>query len=381
MLAIPLGLSILGLAAYDDLFTLKIRNGFVVLGVAAGICVQGAAAAIGLTAPHDLSMAALNAGVALAAGAAFWHFGLWSAGDAKLFAAAVLLLPPSLYHARGAWLPAFILLVNASAFVLVAATYWFLKGLLTRFRGPRREAVSVVRAQPSAPDSASSALSTPKPPLDSASTTLSTQHSALNMVCATFVGFVMILILGRAANEQVGRLLGGAQASGIGLYLVLFILMRHVSALFRRRPVFWTGVVVVAAVVVWTAATRGAAGLLSLVDIGWISAALMVFRVLYDRLVRDLDEKTIAAGELRPAMIIAPSAVERLGIRDIVKDTDVGTLLPDGLTDAQVRDITAALVARGVREMQVSRTAPFAPFLLLGFLLTAWFGKTVLQIH
>ncbi|MBI5524942.1 MAG: prepilin peptidase [Deltaproteobacteria bacterium] len=367
-LSIPLGLSILGLAAYDDLFTLKIRNRFVVLGIAAGICFQGALAALGLSAPRDFWMAVLNGAAAFLAGAAFWHFGLWSAGDAKLFAAAALLLPPSLYRSHGAWLPAFILLINASAFVLIAAAYWFLKGLLTRFRGPRPKGNGTPLA---APPSAKASEDEPA----------GKQHSALRVVSATFVGFVMILIVGRALNEQVGALLGAARASSMGIYLVLFILMRQVSAIFRRRPVFWTGVGVVGAYVAWTAATRGAAGLFSLLDMGWISVALMVFRVLYDRLVRDLDEKTIALGELRAAMIIAPSAVERLGIKDVVKDTDVGTLLPDGLTDAQVRDITAALAAGNIAEIQVSRTAPFAPFLLLGFLMTAWLGKTVLQVY
>ena len=358
-LAIPLGLAIIGLAAYDDFWTYKIRNRFVILGVAAAFAYHGLCAALGISTPHALSMAVLNGAAAFIAGAALWHFGLWSAGDAKLYAVAALLLPPSVFQARGAWLPAFILLVNASAFVLAMALYWFARGLLAKARGP-----SV--AQGSAPEGGNAGPGAPVPP-----------RAPLVSYAAAFVGFLAIMIAGRLINMEIARAMSAAHASGAGVYLVLFILMRQISAFFQRRPIFWTTVAAVGAYAAWTGATKGAPGLFALVNMGWISAGLLVFRLLYDRLVKDLDERAIAPGELRPGMVLSEATIRRHDLEATVRETDIGVLLPDGLTAAQARDLSAHLAAGGVTTIEVSRTAPFAVFLLLGFLATAVLGGTI----
>jgi Flp pilus assembly protein protease CpaA len=347
LLSIPLGLAIIGLAAWDDAWTYKIRNRFVVLGVVAAVVCHGLCAALGITTHHAFTMAIVNGAAALLAGAALWHFGLWSAGDAKLYAVAALLLPPSIYEARGAWLPAFIVLINASAFVLSAAIVWFFKGVAARARRPA----------PAAP-----------------STPLSERARG---AAAGFVGFLVIMVAGRLINEEAARALGASSASGVGVYLVLFIMMRQISAFFRRRAAFWAAVAAVGAYAAWTGATRGAAGLAALVSMGWISAGIIAFRVLYDRLVKDLDERAIAPGELREGMVLTGAAVTRHGLAEEVKKTDIGVLLPDGLTAGQARDLAAHLAAKGVATIDVSRTAPFAVFLLLGFLATAILGGVI----
>lgn len=60
----------------------------------------------------------INALVALGAGFAFWRFGLWTAGDAKLFFAYALIVPLGAYHyGYVPYFPSFIILINS----LVAA--------------------------------------------------------------------------------------------------------------------------------------------------------------------------------------------------------------------------------------------------------------------
>lgn len=351
-LSIPLGLAIVGLAAYDDFWTYKIRNRFVILGVAAAVAYHGLSATLGISTPHAFTMTVVSGAAALVAGAALWHFGVWSAGDAKLYAVATLLLPPSIYEARGAWLPAFILLVNTSAFVLATAIYWFLKGLLEKAR--RRGANKEAAGAPSKPLAARA------------------QGAA-----AVFVGFLVIMIGGRLISQEIARAASTVHVGGAGVYVVLFILMRQISTFFQRRPVFWTGVAAVGAYAAWTVTEKGAPGLVALVKMGWASGGILLFRVLYDRLVKDLDERTIAPGELRQGMVLGEGAVREHDLDAFVRATDIGVLLPDGLTAAQARDFASHLEARQVVAVQVSRTAPFAIFLLLGFLVTAAFRGVI----
>jgi hypothetical protein len=114
-----------------------------------------------------------------------------------------------------------------------------------------------------------------------------------------------------------------------------------------------------------------------MLNMSGISAALMVFRLLYDRLVRELDERAIPPPELRAGMILAPGEVDRHALDEFVAKTDIGFLLPDGLTVPQARELSAELSRRGVDAVKVSRTAPFAVFLLMGFVLTCVLGGAI----
>ena len=112
---------IIGLAtSWEDIKFGKIRNKWILLGLAGGIALQAAALAGGFL-PTDLIFSGLlNALIALLVGYLLWYFDLWAAGDAKLFFVFALLLPLS-YYSRTylPFFPSFALLVNTFVPVLL----------------------------------------------------------------------------------------------------------------------------------------------------------------------------------------------------------------------------------------------------------------------
>jgi len=112
---------IIGLAtSWEDIKFGKIRNKWILLGLAGGIALQAAALAGGFL-PTDLIFSGLlNALIALLVGYLLWYFDLWAAGDAKLFFVFALLLPLSYYSRTYLPLfPSFALLINTFVPVLI----------------------------------------------------------------------------------------------------------------------------------------------------------------------------------------------------------------------------------------------------------------------
>ncbi|MFA6034270.1 MAG: hypothetical protein WC889_15330, partial [Myxococcota bacterium] len=269
-LCIPLGVVILGLAAWEDLWTFKIRNSLIVTGLIAAAVFHGASAALGFSTMQALAMTGLSGATAIFAGYAMWHYSVWSAGDAKLFAVATVLLPPRIFEAGGGWLPPFSLMVNASLFVLMAGMWWFVRGLWVRYTSRRADGA-----------------------LPAGAGNGPVSRKLLAEYLPAFLGFMVFMVVARALMMLGGKVISTVAPVQGGMYVAMFILMRQLSSVFRRRSAIIPGVLIVVVWGVWAVAQRGAAGLYEMLNMSGISAALMVFRLLYDRLVRELDERAI----------------------------------------------------------------------------------------
>src|SRR3990167_4953201 len=91
---------ILGVAAsYSDIRYGKIKNAWIVLGIIAAVAIYSS---IFIAYRDTVSLspfytkALINAALALLIGFLLWYFGLWTAGDAKLFFVFALLIAPIL---------------------------------------------------------------------------------------------------------------------------------------------------------------------------------------------------------------------------------------------------------------------------------------------
>ncbi len=125
------GIVALGIVtSYEDIRFSRIRNKWVILGIAYAVIAYGV---LRLFVFAGIGFAGLltNFLFSIAAGFGLWYFGLWSAGDGKLFIAFSLLLPLQAYslgYVR--WIPSITLLINT----YVPAVVFLIITLLFRLR-------------------------------------------------------------------------------------------------------------------------------------------------------------------------------------------------------------------------------------------------------
>lgn len=101
------------LTSIEDIKTGKIRNKLIIIAVAFALLWK-----LFINTGH-VNSTFLNAGISLAIGFAFWHFRLWTAGDAKLFFAYSLLVPFETYqYGYLPYFPSLVILINALAVAL-----------------------------------------------------------------------------------------------------------------------------------------------------------------------------------------------------------------------------------------------------------------------
>ncbi len=120
-----------GLVTLEDLKTKKIKNKWLALGLLSGLILDSAFLIfVGLD-PVYLGLVSLNFFSALAVGFLLWSLGSWPAGDAKLFALYVFLLPLHYYYKNYLPIfPGFALLLNI---FIPFLTFLFLKSLFFLF--------------------------------------------------------------------------------------------------------------------------------------------------------------------------------------------------------------------------------------------------------
>ncbi len=301
-----------------------------------------------------------NALLAFVAGFALWWFGLWAAGDAKLFALLALLVPLSAYS--GAFWPAFpsyVLLFNTFLAVLAI--------LLTELaiRGARQ----AVRPTPEEAEAWRTAGTWVK-------------GHAWDLV----VGFVGVLFL-FLVIKTLRMLLRDALAdttpisSPTAMYFVLFLVFYPLSRLMRHK---WVGIPVVVATLGWIAYAAffptPEYNLATILHVGALSISVVLFLVVYELYLNVFDFKAIGVWQLKPRMILAKKTREVLKEDMDLINGKLGAIGPDGLSAAQAETLRRWWIDRGKgARIHVSRTIPFAPALFVGTLLTVVLGGYLLR--
>ncbi len=125
---IGLVLSLSFFVVVDDIRHKKIKNKFIILGASLGLVLFLAFWFSGNISVAYLKDVLINSGIALVVSFALWKWGIWPAGDAKLFALFSFLLPLEFYSKSYlAYFPAFSFLVNSFMLLLY---FIFLKSIL-----------------------------------------------------------------------------------------------------------------------------------------------------------------------------------------------------------------------------------------------------------
>jgi Flp pilus assembly protein protease CpaA len=146
-LLLPVIFLIGAITSYEDFRYGKIRNKWIVLGLAWGILIYALFLCWGILIPfiqkiYQVPLISIlpsyilkvfiNSFLSLCVGFSLWYFDLWSAGDAKLFAVFSLLLPlDSYWRTYLPYFPSFVLLVNifvsATLFMVVCDFFIFFR--------------------------------------------------------------------------------------------------------------------------------------------------------------------------------------------------------------------------------------------------------------
>ena len=135
------------ITSYQDFRYGKIKNKWIVLGLAWGVGIYVLFLIQGIIAEPIISSSYIfkvfvNSFIALIVGYLLWHFNLWSAGDAKLFFVFALLLPLGYYWRTAVpYFPSSVLLINtfipALIFLMFLGIFCVFKKGFSFFKTPK----------------------------------------------------------------------------------------------------------------------------------------------------------------------------------------------------------------------------------------------------
>lgn len=340
----------LAATAWSDWRRGKIYNRLVAAVVVVALAWQlslAAAAALGWTqASPRLGLLLLNASIGLAVAVGMWIEQVWAAGDAKVFAATLLLVPLRAYGAEPLpWFPAMAWLVNI--FVVLFAVLvgeWALASARRIRNGPAAFARTAREVRARAADLALAAL-------------------------AFLFSLLLVRVLRREARLE---LLGGLELAPSALLLVLFVGVHWVVRIMRHR---WVAAAVLALTALalaheaWT--TGRVAGWRNLITLNLAGVALLMVRFLYVLQVRSREEMLVDASALRPHMLLSWRQEKRQREDQRFNEKKLGPVGIEGISAEQVAMLQEVFGPAGLNEpVGIARTLPLGPILLAGLVLT-----------
>lgn len=292
-----------------------------------------------------------NAGIALFAGFALWWYGLWAAGDAKMFATLSLLLPLSTY--KNAFMPIFpsyVLLFNTFASLMVIlATELIARIVRQALRPAQHEAMAAAEAAKWV-----------------------RQHwreLLLGFIGLIFV-FVALKVL-RGLFRDFFVDLTHLETRPV-VYLVLVLAFHPLAMLLRKKWALAAVAALSAAYVLYVAIWPSEGhNMASVMSVSVLALSVMLFYLLYGLYLNVFDFRAIRLWELKPRMILARRTIEVLKEDLDMLEKKMGPVGPDGLSKEQVEVLRRWWIDRGKGgTIWVSRTFPFAPALFIGTILT-----------
>ncbi len=305
---------------------------------------------------------AINAVLAFVIGILLWWFGMWAAGDAKLFGVLAAIIPLSSYSASyWAIFPAYVLLFNT----FVALLGILVGELAVRFFR------ATFKPTPEDRDSWKAALAWVK------------DHK-LDIVRGFFgiLFFMLIIKALRMLTQDIIGVFAKIESSTL-MYVILFIIFQPLSKLMRKRWVLITMVVFTVGFTVHAAIfPTKTHNVVNIVTMSGLMLAIVGFLIVYQLYLNVFDYRPIRIWELRPQMLLARKTTDMLKEDGDLLDHKMGPINPDGLTRAQIDTLRRWWIDRGKGgTIWISRTIPFAPALFIGTLLTVIFSGYIFRIH
>ena len=309
-----------------------------------------------------LAKMAINAVTAFLIGILLWWFGMWAAGDAKLFGVLAAIIPLSSYSASyWAIFPAYVLLFNT----FVALLAILVGELVVRFfratfrptaedRGSWKAAIAWVR-----------------------------DHK-LDIVRG-FFGILFFMLVIKALRMLTQDIIGifAKIESNTLMYVLLFLIFQPLSKLMRKRWVLITMVVFTAGFTAHAAIfPTESHNVINILRMSGLMLAVVGFLIVYQLYLNVFDYRPIRIWELRPQMLLARKTIDTLKEDGDLLDHKMGPINPDGLTRAQTDTLRRWWIDRGKGgTIWISRTIPFAPALFVGTLLTVIFSGYIFKIN
>ena len=349
-----------GVISYYDLKYERIKNKHILITLAAG-CVWYLFIAIfgdrvGLQA--DARAIATNTLLALAIAFGMYYANLWSPADAKWYVALVFVIPLTSYQRVSVdFVPGIVLLVNAyiCAFLFIFGEF-LLRSLrrmwdfLTELR--QYDAVGrqdrVYRMGVAVWD-----------------------YIPRFFVMAVGVAFVMVLL--RIVMVKGQQFLGPyLHLKPATIFLIIFLLF---NPLYRLMRIKWVFIPVLFALVTWVISVLiqqdNPQKVAQLLNIGYISISLIMFRELYSQWQKGIESRWIEIDELEPRHVLSDNTKADLVAKELFTVEELSGVGMDGLSDEQI-----AKILREYRHetyhgfIEVQKTIPFGPFLYLGLIAT-----------
>jgi len=300
----------------------------------------------------------INAVLALALGFLLYELKLWAAGDAKVFALIAFSLPLSVYEENYfSYFPSFVLFFNifiAMFFILVVE--FVVQNGISAFRSR-------------------GALFT-----DKAKTLWQKAGENKIMVLKLLVFFLALFTIVRIMRHFVREGLDQfMEINKTVIYVILFLMFRPLMRLAAKPWAFTVGVLILVGYGVYAFLfdPTGQAKW-EFINIGWLAASIIIFRLVYDAYLKATDQLEIPFAELRKGMILGEETAQAFRERKQFFQEKLGEFSPDGLSYEQAGAVVAWYEENEPEgTLFVSATIPFAPALLIGTALTVIFGGLV----
>lgn len=304
---------------------------------------------------------AANFGLAFAVGFGLWWFGMWAAGDAKLFAVLAAMVPLGAYaNAFWPFFPSYVLLFNT----FVALMALLVAELVVRF------ARQAVRPTPEEAEAWKAAWTW-------------IRGNVKNLAIG-FVGVVFLFLVIRTMRMLTRDLLTSyTHITGSPLiYMLLFLVFHPLSRAMRRPWVGWPIAIATVGFIAYVALfPTPDYNLGTVLHVGALMLGLVVFLIVYELYLNVFDYRPVKVWELRPRMLLARKTLEILKEDQDLVDRKMGPVGPDGLAPEQVETLRRWWIDRGKGgRLWICRTIPFAPALFLGTLATVLFGGYILSM-
>jgi hypothetical protein len=302
----------------------------------------------------------LNVALAILLAFGLWWFGLWAAGDAKLFIALVALLPLSTYrNAYWPYFPSYVLLFNTFLGVMGVLVVELVVRLCRQAIRPRpdeaaawRDAIAWIRGH---------------------------KWDMVRGFFAILFFFLVIKTLRMLTRELVFESWDITDSTLV--FFLLFVLFQPFAKLMRRWYVGWPVMVLTLSWIAWVSIfPTDEYDFWKVIQISARVLVLIAFWMIYQLYLNVFDFRAVQVWELRPRMILSPRTLDVLKEDQDLLDHKMGPIGPDGLAPEQAETLRRWWIdrAKGPR-LWVSRTFPFAPALALGTVLTVFLGGYLLR--
>ncbi|MBL6976207.1 MAG: hypothetical protein ISR64_10775 [Deltaproteobacteria bacterium] len=305
-----------------------------------------------------LAKVLLNALLALVTGFILWWFGLWAAGDAKLFGVLAAMLPLSTYsQAYMALFPAYVLIFNTFVSVMALLVLEMAARTVRQVARPTEDETQAWRKS------------------------LKWVRDNTGQLLLGFFGILFLFICIKTLRMVFRDAMSAYTALDNKplVFLVLFLVFMPIARAMRR---LWVGIPIVTGTLAWIVYVglypTDNYNLGTVLSMGSLALTLITFYILYGIYLNVFDFKAVKVWELKPRMILSRRTQEVLKEDEDLLDHKMGPVAADGLRPEQAEVLRRWWIDRDKGSViWVSRTIPFAPALLMGTVLTVVLGGYV----